>query len=237
MTSEVFSDALDVASLATFIEACVSACEFPLHISPDLHGQHVGENYKSAIESRERVSEALRKRCVRGQSQGPFRCTADEIPFKDFSLNSLGAVPKKGTSAMRPVDDVWANMLTSPPHFNMPSIDWLRRTARPGCWWWLVDIEDAFANLTMGPSDKRWLMFRWYDVDDVDFKGTPHDCVYFHSHGCFGPRSLPFLCTALQLYVNIAALAVGVPSSVMGYMDDNCSMNLQGVPDCKKPRL
>jgi hypothetical protein len=183
------------------------------------------ENYKSAIDNRVRVSDAIRKRCSRGQSVGPFRCSIEDVPLADLAVNSLGAVPKKGTTAMRPVDDVFANVRTVAPHFKMPTVDWLRRNATPYCWWWLVDIEDAFANLVMGSKDKQWLMFRWYDIDDTEFKGTPNDCIYYHSHGCFGPRSLPYLYTCLQFYVNLAAMASGVTSPVLGYMDDNCSVN------------
>jgi hypothetical protein len=224
LTTMVFGDDFDVASLATFVETCVSQRSFPLYVSPDTHGKHVGENYKSAKDNSTKVSEAIAKRVNRGQTAGPFKCSVDDLPLQGFGVNSLGAVPKKGTTSLRPVDDVWANARTSPPHFRMPSIDWLRRTATPHCFWWLVDIEDAFANLPIGPDDKRWLLFRWHDTADVNFEGSPDDCVYVHTHGCFGPRSLPFLCTALQHCVNIAALAAGVPAPVMGHMDDNCSV-------------
>jgi hypothetical protein len=169
------------------------------------------------------VMNTVRKRVHRGQTMGPYyNLDATALPLPHYAINSMGAVPKKDCDDLRCVDDVKANDMTTPPPFKYPSMEWLRATALPGGYWWLVDIRDAFANLPLSPQDKRWLLFRWYDVDDLKFSGTPHDCLYFHSMGCFGPRSLPCLYTAMQLHVNIAAIGAGIPP-VMGYMDDNAA--------------
>jgi hypothetical protein len=84
-----------------------------------------------------------------------------------------------------------------------------------------VDVEDAFANVSLGSADRPYMLFRWYHPDDVDFNGTCHDYVYLHVRGNFGPRPLPYIYTMLQLYVNICAIVVGVSPPPWGFIDDN----------------
>ena len=100
LTTRVFGADFDVAALAQYVERCVSERAFPLGVSDHLHGRHVGANYKSAVAERTRVTEAIAKRLTRKQTVGPFFCDAESIPLRDFAINSLGAVPKKGTSAL-----------------------------------------------------------------------------------------------------------------------------------------
>ena len=119
---------------------------------------------------------------------------------------------------MRPVDDMVFNCALDPPTFAMCTMQALREEAVPNnCWWWTVDVEDAFANICLGASDRPFVMFRWYHPDDTTFQGTSHDCVYVHVRGNFGPRPLPCIYTMLQLHVNIAAMPIGVsPPPAMG---------------------
>ena len=103
----------------------------------------------------------------------------------------------------------------------MCSLQVLREDATPGCWWWTVDVEDAFANVPLGSADRPFMLFRWYHTDDTNFEGDSHDYVYLHIKGNFEPRPLPYIYTMIQLYVNIAAICVGVTPPPMGYIDDN----------------
>jgi hypothetical protein len=97
----------------------------------------------------------------------------------------------------------------------------LREDATPGCYWWTVDIEEAFGNVPLGSADKPFMLFRWYHPDDTEHLGTCHDFVYLHIAGNFGPRPLPFTYTMIQLYVNIAAMGIGVSPPPSGFIDDN----------------
>jgi hypothetical protein len=222
VVSRVSKGDLSVESLSNLIEDCVEAGEFSLLRQGNLHGKHVEDNYKSAIEARSEVTKALVKRCERGQTAGPFVCDAHDLPFADYACNPIGAVAKRNSTDMRPVDDTVANADIKPPTFGMIAIAWLREMASHMCWWWVVDIEDAFANLPIGPTDRPWMMFRWYHTDDTEFRGTCHDAIYMHVKGNFGPRPLPYWYTMYQLYINIAFMAVaGVMYPPMGFIDDN----------------
>ena len=182
MVKKIFPQSWTVKSLAEFVERCIQERNYPLNVSPqfECRPNHVGDNYKSAVNGREEVMNTVRKRVHRGQTMGPYyNLDATALPLPHYAINSMGAVPKKDCDDLRCVDDVKANDMTTPPPFKYPSMEWLRATALPGGYWWLVDIRDAFANLPLSPQDKRWLLFRWYDVEDLKFSGTPHDCLYF----------------------------------------------------------
>ena len=222
VVSRVSKGSLDVRSLAKLVEGCVAKGEFDLLRQGNLTGKHHNTNYKSAEESPAEVTKALHKRLSRGHTRGPYHLPLDAIPFDDYACNSIGAVPKKGSTDMRPVDDMAANADIVPPSFSMPAIEYLRMLATKGCYWWVVDIEDAFANLALAPKDRPWMMFRWYDVDDVNHNGTSHDALYMHVKGNFGPRPLPYWYTMLQLYINITFMAVcDVAFPPIGFIDDN----------------
>ena len=154
VVSRVSKGDLSAESLSNMIEDCVEAGEFSLLRQGNLHGKHVEDNYKSAIEARSEVTKALVKRCERGQTAGPFVCDAHDLPFADYACNPIGAVAKRNSTDMRPVDDTVANADIKPPTFGMIAIAWLREMASHMCWWWVVDIEDAFANLPIGPTDR-----------------------------------------------------------------------------------
>ena len=224
VVERVSKGALNVSSLSNMIEGCLESGEFSLMRKGDLQGKHLGENYKSALDpiARPEVTKALRKRVVRKQTLGPYRLNADDIPFEHFACNSIGAVSKRNSTDMRPVDDTLANADITPPTFAMISIAWLREMAVRGCWWWVVDIEDAFANLSLSPADRPWMLFRWYDLEDHDYRGSCYDATYMHVKGNFGPRPLPYWYTMLQLYVNVTFMAAsGVHLPPMGFIDDN----------------
>ena len=222
VVERVSKGALDVSSLSNLIEGCLESGEFSLMRKGDLHGKHLGENYKSALDARHEVTKAVRKRVEREQTLGPYVVNADDIPFEHFACNSIGAVSKRNSTDMRPVDDTLANADITPPTFAMISIAWLREMAKHMCWWWVVDIEDAFANLALGPADRPWMLFRWYHLDDHEHSGTCYDATYMHVKGNFGPRPLPYWYTMLQLYINVTFMATsGVHLPPMGFIDDN----------------
>jgi hypothetical protein len=181
----------DVATLSKLIESCLHSNAFPLMRDESVQPKHIGSNYSSSEEGRVKVTKALKKRLARGQTLGPYRLSADSLPFRAFACNSVGAVPKRDTPDLRPVDDVYINCAIRAPPLGMPSIAILREEATKGCWWWLVDVEDAFATLPVAASDRPFMLFRWYDVEDTEYNGTSHDCIYMHVRGNFGPRTLP----------------------------------------------
>ena len=223
IVSRITLGEMDVAALATYVEEGAGAGAFSLGIDRSLmRGKRISGNYTSAEMAREEVTKSVAKRVTRGHTLGPYRVEdlrAMGIP--DLACNSIGAVSKKNTTDMRPVDDMHANDAISPPKFGMPSIDILREDATPGCFWWTVDAEDAFANVDLGAADRPFMLFRWYHIDDTNFEGSSHDYVYLHVRGNFGPRTLPYIYTMIQLYVNVASMAVGVTPPPTGFIDDN----------------
>ena len=225
MVSRVTKGDMSVATLSTLIEGCVQSGEFSLMRQGNLTGKHVGENYKSAEAACGEVTKAVRKRVERGHTKGPYRMQAADLPFDDYAINSIGAVAKRGSTDMRPVDDTLANDDIGPPTlptFAMPAIAIMRELATQGCWWWTVDIEDAFSNLPIAPEDRPWMLFRWFDLEDKDHEGTSHDAVYMHVKGNFGPRPLPYWYTMFQLYLNICFMATyDVTHPPVGFIDDN----------------
>ena len=100
----------DVHSLIVCVETCLKNGGFPLLAEGKMEGRHVKQNYKSAYEGADRVSEALRKRLTRGQTKGPYRVRdVHNIALPHYAVNAMGAVPKKGSDALRPVDDALIN--------------------------------------------------------------------------------------------------------------------------------
>jgi hypothetical protein len=223
MVSRVTLGELSVKTLAEYVEAGAGQGAYSLGIDTSMmKGQCVSENYRSALEAKDGVTKQLKKRCDRGQTLGPYRIEdLKQLGIADLACNSIGAVSKKDTTDMRPVDDMHCNRAIKPPKFGMCSLQVLREDATPGCWWWTVDVEDAFANVPLGSADRPFMLFRWYHTDDTNFEGDSHDYVYLHIKGNFGPRPLPYIYTMIQLYVNIAAICVGVTPPPMGYIDDN----------------
>jgi hypothetical protein len=126
---------LTVATMAASVEKCLHECLFPLLRSGHLQGKHVGDNYKSALLGREKVTKALRKRLAKGQTLGLYVVgDATNLVMPNYAINSLGAVPKRGSNSLRPVDDVIANDEITAPPLGMPSIAWLRATATHLCY-------------------------------------------------------------------------------------------------------
>lgn len=220
VVARVSKGGLTVAALAELVEGCVEDAAFPLGIQGPDTCHYARANYSSAEEGRAKVSEALRKRLEKGHTLGPYQVHDASTLFAASAVNPLGAVPKRDCDALRPVEDVWANLFIDPPTFAMPTMEYMRETATPGGYWWVVDVEDAFAQLSIPESDRPWTLFRWYHPDDAAFEGEP-TWLYMHVRGFFGPRTYPYWYTLLQLYVNIGALAADVPAPLLGYIDDN----------------
>ena len=177
--SRVTLGELSVETLAEYVEAGAGQGAYSLGIDTSMmKGQCVSENYRSALEAKDGVTKQLKKRCDRGQTLGPYRIEdLKQLGIADLACNSIGAVSKKDTTDMRPVDDMHCNRAIKPPKFGMCSLQVLREDATPGCWWWTVDVEDAFANVPLGSADRPFMLFRWYHTDDTNFEGDSHYCT------------------------------------------------------------
>ena len=106
LVSRVTKGRLDVASLSKYVETHAEAGAYPLEVDRSVFkGKYVSDNYKSAMVSPREVSKSVRKRVSRGQTLGPYS-VADihALGLQDYAVNSIGAVAKRGSTDMRPVD-------------------------------------------------------------------------------------------------------------------------------------
>ena len=105
----------------------------------------------------------------------------------------------------------------------MPTFDLVRKFATPGCWFGCQDVASAFPCLALHRDMWPLFAFLWFDLRSPD--NDPADpalhqsCLYFHTHGLFGPRDWPYIWTMYMLFVTMVATASGIPLAPP-YLDD-----------------
>lgn len=199
---------------------------FKHNLASDFTGFHYKPNYKSARDDAERISTAIRKRLAAGKTRGPFPWD-QELPFgmDTLCVNPMGSVPyKHEPHRSRPIDDPAVNAVIDPPPFKMCTWDLVRTFSTPGCWYGLQDVESAFVCLPIHYDMWKYFAVAWSDVT-VDhpsassLRSTAQQFLYFHTHGLFGSRDMPFIFTMYMLFVTMVATALGI-GLAPPYLDD-----------------
>jgi hypothetical protein len=199
---------------------------FKHHITSPLTGFHYKHNYKSALVDAERVSVAIKKRIHAGKTIGPFAWDKS-LPFglNTLCVNPMGSLPyKHEPHRARCIDDPIINEVIDPPPFCMPTFGLLRAFSTPGCWYGLQDVESAFLCLPIHYDMWQFFAFAWADVTSnhpsaAALRKTAQDFLYFHTHGLFGGRDMPFIFTMYMLFVTMVATALGM-GLAPPYIDD-----------------
>ncbi len=135
------------------------------------------ENLKSALETPSvisKVSKIIGDDVASGKTAGPFAYR----PFSPFSLSPIGAVPKHGTDKVRKIHHL--SFPRGGDSINASTIDAYQplqsfqtaaehvRAAGKGCWLIKLDVEAAYRQVPVRPSDWSLLGFKWRNADGVE---------------------------------------------------------------------
>ena len=129
---------------------------------------HISKNHKSALDHAEIVSEKINKEVAKGRYIGPF----NSPPFTNFVCSPLGLVSKKEIGQYRLIHDLSYPRGDSVNTFipkenatvsyqNIETVIELVQHYGRNCLMAKADIEDAFRNLVINPSDYHLLGLQW----------------------------------------------------------------------------
>lgn len=160
-------------------------------------------NYKSALEARSAVTEAVAKRVRSFKTVAlcPFdRSRKAEMPVKDYRVFPMGAVPKPPPAApgeVRPVSDHTKSGLKAATDLDgfrhsLNTYDEIAACLRPGFGMRMSDVDNAFPLLPLACRLWPFFLFLWWPVDAaMAIVAGASMVLYMHVCGDFGAAGLP----------------------------------------------
>jgi hypothetical protein len=189
-----------------------------------LKGGVVHKNYGSAEKDRKEITEALKKRVERGQTQGPFRYDAAAgLPFRHYRTVPIGSVRKRLEPwVARPISDHSKTGLnetvTEDLEMSMEGLRKIMGEMYNGAYLGVQDVADAFPSLPIKPCYWPFMLILWYDINSLPYDDNLY--VYVTTCGDFGVSSMPWTWTKFMDIFLRCLEAEGVPRPVSAYLDD-----------------
>ena len=204
---------------------------FDLNVDESRMGEaKTRQNYKSALDNAQMVSDALKKRVVSGKTLklGPWDPSVG-FPTGNVGVNvPQGAVAKKlQPDIMRPVSD------HTKTHFNdacdisglAHTLDTYAEIAaelKQGYCMRVEDVDGAFPVLPLAPKIWKYMYVIWYDVDKPLSEQQKPNTLYTHVFGDFGTAAMPGVWDMFWRCVKAMAKVAGVLKHPMPhFVDDN----------------
>ena len=163
-------------------------------------GRQRFRNYPSALNARVPVSKATRSRLADSKTicLGYYtECMRDELPWKQWRIFPLGAVPKPlEPTSIRPVSDHTRTGLKAATDMDffrhsLTTYEEIAAWLKQGYYLRVGDVDGAFPLLPLAPHLWPLFMFHWWDVDEPDDDEHARWCLYVHLTGDFGAAGLP----------------------------------------------
>ena len=204
---------------------------FDLGLNEDkFRGRSYYRNYKSAIEHRATVSDALRKRVKAGKTicLGPWR-PGDPLPSGARGcVVPQGAVAKKlEPDAVRPTSDHTKTTLNSAVDMSavehtLDTYAEIARELKKGFYMRVEDVDGAFPVLPLAPRVWKYMFVHWFDLDKP-LEGQSYPSVlYMHVFADFGAAPSPGMWDKFFRCAKGMARVAGVLTLPMPhYVDDN----------------
>ena len=187
-------------------------------------------NYKSALEHRGTVSDALRKRVEAGKTLclGPWR-PGDPLPSGGKGcVVPQGAVPKKlEPDTIRPTSDHTKTTFNAAVDLDavahtLNTYQEIADNLKQGYYMRVEDVDGAFPVLPLAPRVWKYMFVHWFDLnrplEDQDFPTV----LYMHVFADFGAAPSPGVWDKFFRCAKAMARAAGVLTLPMPhYVDDN----------------
>lgn len=128
--------------------------------------------------------------------------------FLGVVVSPLGCVPKDGGSDFRIVHDLslFVNPFCEDPKLSFPSLEEVKRSITPGCWFWKGDLLDGYKQFFLEP--KAW---HWFGLQ---FQGE----IYLDATLAFGWNAAPGFFSAFSYAIRDWQRGLG--DCVFTYVDD-----------------
>ena len=204
---------------------------FDLGLNEDLMpSRQYYRNYKSALENRGTVTDALRKRVGSGKTLklGPWK-QGDPFPSGvKGCVVPQGAVAKKlEPDAIRPTSDHSKTMLNSSVDMSqfahtLDTYNEISAALGPGYYMRVEDVDGAFPILPLSSRVWKYMLVHWFDIDTpLDAQVAPNT-MYMHAFADFGAAPSPGTWDVFFRCVKAMARAAGVLTLEMPhFVDDN----------------
>ena len=204
---------------------------FDLGVNEDmLRGKRVHRNYKSAYEKAELVSEALRKRVLRGKTLklGEFHGDPSHLPGDSGIVVPNGSVAKKlEPDAVRPFSDHTKTGLNaacdmSAVEHTLDTYNEISEELKPGYFMRVEDVDGAFPILPLHPKVWKYMYVWWFDVDRPLGDQSKPNTLYMHVFADFGTGPLPGIWDKFFRVCKAMAKVTGALTLPMPhFVDDN----------------
>ncbi len=188
------------------------------------------KNYKSALENRATVTEALLKRVKAGKTIKLGRWKVGD-PFPSGEKGCVvpqGAVAKKlEPDAIRPTSDHTKTLFNKAVDMSrfahtLDTYNEISKHLHPGYFMRVEDVDGAFPILPLSPSVWKYMHVHWFDVDRPLEEQSAPNTMYMHVFADFGAAPSPGTWDLFFRCVKAMARAAGVLTLEMPhYVDDN----------------
>ena len=162
-------------------------------------------NYKSALDNFSVIDKMIGELVSNGWAEGPF----DQLPFENYYLNALAAVPKRDSTDLRLIVDCRRSNVNSKipdQPFKFKSVEDAVHRLSPSAFMAKVDLTAAYMHVPLRPEDYRFVCFEW------------NKKFYYYTRLPFGVKSAPFIFADLSDLVTNMAERRGI--KVINYLDD-----------------
>ena len=212
-----------------------------------MKGRRVFRNYRSALENRQLVTDALAKRVKSGKTfkLGPWDGSPEALPVEQGCNVPMGAVPKKlEPDSIRPVSDHTktgfnrAVDLRAVEH-TLDTYNEISRELREGYYMRVEDVDGAFPILPLAPRVWKYMFVHWFDIDKPLDVQTAPNTMYVHTFGDFGTSPMPGVWDKFFRCVKAMARVAGALTLPMPhFVDDNSLIGPdQDVVDAEAAKL
>ena len=187
-------------------------------------------NYKSALDNRNTVSDALRKRVQAGKTVdlGPW-APGDPLPSgSEGCVVPQGAVAKKmEPTAIRPTSDHTKTTLNAAVDMSqvahtLNTYEEIASALKKGYYMRVEDVDGAFPILPLAPRVWKYMFVHWYDLERPLEEQERPSKLYMHIFADFGAAPSPGVWDKFFRCAKAMARAAGVLALPMPhYVDDN----------------
>lgn len=136
---------------------------------------------------------------------------------KPLRVQALGAVPKKGSNALRPITDCSRpfscslNSFIVAEPFKFETIDDAVALAKPNCYFAVVDIKSAYRWVPIFPAHRQFQGFSWAFDNEPTF-------YYVDNFLCFGLANAPAIFQRISCAITRMIRRRGF--NIVAYLDD-----------------
>lgn len=193
-------------------------------------GRQYYRNYKSALEHRGTVTEALRKRVEAGKTVrlGAWK-PGEPLPSgRKGCVVPQGAVPKKlEPDSIRPTSDHTKTTLNAAVDMGavehtLDTYAEIARELKKGFYMRVEDIDGAFPILPLAPRVWKYMFVHWFDLERPLEEQDHPSVLYMHVFADFGAAPSPGMWDRFFRCAKAMARAAGVLTLPMPhYVDDN----------------